>query len=185
MTPTFFKAQADFRRWLERHHANETELWVGFYKKHSGKRGISYQEAVDAALCFGWIDGVKKTVDADGYMHRFTPRRRASYWSAVNTRRMNELIEAGLVADAGLAAFERRDREKTKRYSFEREAPEFDPAIARVFKANRPAWTFFRAQPPGYQKLMTFVVMSAKQDATRRRRLDRLITLSSEGKRWR
>ena len=151
----------------------------------TGQPSLSWNESVDAALCFGWIDGVKKTVDADAYMHRFTPRKPASYWSAVNTRRMNELIKTGLVADAGRAAFERRDREKTKRYSFEREAPAFDPAIAREFKANLPAWTFFRAQPPGYQKLMTFVVMSAKQDATRRRRLDRLITLSSEGKRWR
>ena len=185
MTPRFFKSQAEFRRWLERHHAREAELWVGFYRKDSGKGGLSYKEGVDTALCFGWIDGVKKRVDADSYTHRFTPRKQDSYWSAVNTRRMNELIALGLVADPGLAAFERRDREKTKRYSFEREAPMFDAALTRCFKANRAAWTFFTAQPPGYQKLLTFWVMSAKQKETRLRRLDTLMKLSSEGKRMR
>jgi uncharacterized protein YdeI (YjbR/CyaY-like superfamily) len=185
MTPRFFKSEADFRQWLERHHAKDAELWVGFYKKDSGKGGISYKEAVDTALCFGWIDGVKKRVDADSYMHRFTPRKRDSYWSAVNTRRMNELITLGLAAAAGLAAFERRDDKKTKRYSFEREAAAFDTAIERRFKANAGAWTFFTAQPPGYRKLLTFWVMSAKQEQTRLRRLDTLMKMSSEGKRMR
>jgi uncharacterized protein YdeI (YjbR/CyaY-like superfamily) len=185
MTPRFFKSPADFRRWLERHHASQVELWVGFHKKDSGKRGISYKEAVDAALCFGWIDGVKKSVDADSYVHRFSPRKRGSYWSVVNTRRMNELIELGLAAAPGLAAFERRNREKTERYSFERKAAAFDAALLKRFKANRAAWRFFIAQPPGYQKLLTFWVTSAKQDETRLRRLDTLIKLSSEGKRMR
>jgi uncharacterized protein YdeI (YjbR/CyaY-like superfamily) len=185
MTPRFFKSQSEFRRWLERHHATEAELWVGFYRKGSGKGGITYQEGVDTALCFGWIDGVKKRVDADSYMHRFTPRKPDSYWSAVNTRRMQALIALGLAAQAGLAAFERRDREKTKRYSFEREAAAFDAALAGRFKGNREAWKFFTAQPPGYQKLATFYVMSAKQEDTRLRRLDQLIKLSSEGKRLR
>src|SRR5215217_7020094 len=108
MTPRFFKSAEDFRRWLERHHADTPELWVGFYKKASGKRGLSYQDAVDEALCFGWIDGIKKRVDADGYTHRFTPRTRGSYWSAVNTKRMTALIAHGLAAPAGIAAFERR-----------------------------------------------------------------------------
>jgi uncharacterized protein YdeI (YjbR/CyaY-like superfamily) len=185
MTPRFFKSEDDFRRWLDRHHATDDELWVGFYKKHSGRGGISYKEAVDAALCFGWIDGVKKTVDADSYMHRFTPRRRASYWSAVNTRRMNALIELGRVAAPGHAAFARRDREKTRRYSFEREAAAFDAALLKQFKANAAAWRFFSAQPPGYRKLLTFWVTSAKQEETRQRRLGTLITMSSEGKRLR
>jgi uncharacterized protein YdeI (YjbR/CyaY-like superfamily) len=185
MTPQFFKSQAEFRRWLERHHADTAELWVAFYTVGSGKGGITYKEAVDEALCHGWIDGIKKRVDASSYTHRFTPRTRGSYWSAVNTKRMNDLIAQKLVAPAGLAAFERRDREKTKKYSFERDAPAFDAALARVFKANPPAWAFFRAQPPGYQKLMTFYVMSARQPETRLRRLERLITLSAEGKRLR
>jgi uncharacterized protein YdeI (YjbR/CyaY-like superfamily) len=185
MTPRFFKSRAEFRRWLERNHSKAAELWVGFHKKDSGKGGISYKEAVDEALCFGWIDGVKKRVDAGSYTHRFTPRTAKSYWSAVNTARMNELITLGLAAAAGQAAFERRDREKTKRYSFEREAAAFDGAAARAFKGNADAWKFFRAQPPGYQKLMTFWVMSAKLPETRLRRLDRLMKTSSEGKRVR
>lgn len=185
MTPRFFKTPAAFRAWLERHHADTSELWVGFHKKDSGKGGITYKEGVDEALCFGWIDGVKKRVDEHSYMHRFTPRRRASYWSAVNTRRLHELIALKRVAPSGLAAFERRDREKTSQYSFEREAAAFDPAIARAFRANAQAWTFFRAQPPGYQKLLTFYVMSAKQIGTRLRRLDTLMKASTEGKRLR
>jgi uncharacterized protein YdeI (YjbR/CyaY-like superfamily) len=185
MTPRFFKSPANFRRWLERHHAKSPELWVGFYKKDCGKGGIGYKEAVDEALCFGWIDGIKKRVDEHSYMHRFTPRTRDSYWSAVNTKRMHELIARQLAAPPGLDAFERRDREKTKRYSFEREAAAFDPAIARAFKANAAAWTFFRAQPPGYQKVITFFVMSAKQDQTRLRRLEILMKACTEGKRLR
>jgi uncharacterized protein YdeI (YjbR/CyaY-like superfamily) len=185
MKPRYFKTQADFRRWLERHHADTPELWVGFFRLDSGKGGIGYKEAVDEALCFGWIDGVKKRVDEHSYTHRFTPRTRTSYWSAVNTRRMTELMQLGLVAAAGRDAFERRDREKTKRYSFEREAAAFDASIARAFKARADAWRFFRAQPPGYQKLITFWVMSGKQEETRLRRLETLMTASSEGKRLR
>jgi uncharacterized protein YdeI (YjbR/CyaY-like superfamily) len=183
MTPRFFASPADFRRWLERHHATAAELWVGFYKKDSDKGGISYKQAVDEALCFGWIDGVKKRVDADSYMHRFTPRKRNSYWSAVNTRRMHELIAQGVAAAPGVAAFERRDREKTKRYSFERAGASFDQALTRLFKADAAAWRFFCAQPPGYRKLMTFWVTSAKQDATRQRRLGALMAACREGKR--
>jgi uncharacterized protein YdeI (YjbR/CyaY-like superfamily) len=185
LTPRFFRSRADFRRWLERHHATARELWVGFYKKDSGKGGIGYKEAVDEALCFGWIDGVKKRVDDDSYMHRFTPRTQGSSWSVVNTRRMNELIAMGLAAPAGRTAFERRDREKTNRSSLERERAAFDAATARAFKADAAAWQFFRAQPPGYQKLLTFWVMSAKQAATRLRRLAVLVRASAEGKRLR
>ncbi len=185
MTPRFFKSPADFRRWLERHHASQVELWVGFHKKASGKGGISYKDAVDAALCFGWIDGVKKSVDADSYVHRFSPRTLGSYWSAVNTRRMNELVALGLAAAPGLAAFERRDRAKTKQYSFERKAAAFDAALLKRFKAHAAAWRFFGAQPPGYQKLITFWVTSAKQEDTRLRRLETLIKVCSEGKRMR
>jgi uncharacterized protein YdeI (YjbR/CyaY-like superfamily) len=185
MKPRFFKARAAFRAWLDRHHADTPELWGAFHKKDSGKGGITYKEGMDEALCFGWrIDGVKKRVDEHSYMHRFTPRRRGSCWTAVNTKRMQELIARKLVAPSGLAAFERRDREKTKKYSFEREAAAFDLA-ARAFQANAPVWTFFRAEPPGYRKLLTFYITSAKQPETRFRRLEVLMKESSEGTRLR
>jgi uncharacterized protein YdeI (YjbR/CyaY-like superfamily) len=183
MTPRFFASRARFRAWLERHHATTGELWVGLYRKDSGKIGISYKEAVDEALCFGWIDGVKKKVDETSYVHRFTPRRRGSYWSAVNTKRMNELIACGVAAAPGVAAFGRRDRTKTERYSFERKAAAFDPSIEQAFRSNDGAWKFFRAQPPGYQRLLTFWITSAKQHETRLRRLATLVKASSEGKR--
>jgi len=185
VAPRFFRSRDAFRAWLEKHHATHPELWVGFYKKASGKGGLTYPESVDEALCFGWIDGVKKRVDEASYMHRFTPRTRDSYWSAVNTRRFRQLVKSGVVAPPGLAAFERRDRKKTRQYSFERKSPAFDPAMERAFKANAVAWTFFRAQPPGYQRLLTFWIMSAKQEATRLRRLDMLAAKSAKGERLR
>jgi uncharacterized protein YdeI (YjbR/CyaY-like superfamily) len=181
--PRYFKSQAEFRRWLEAHHASERELVVGFYKKASGKGGIGYKEAVDEALCFGWIDGIKKRVDEASYTHRFTPRRAGSIWSAINLKRMNELIALGLVSTAGLDTFERRDPKKAGLYSFENRPQAFDAVIARAFKANARAWAFFRAQPPGYQKVLTFWIMSAKKEETRLRRLDVLVRRSAEGKR--
>jgi uncharacterized protein YdeI (YjbR/CyaY-like superfamily) len=183
--PKFFRSGDAFRAWLEKHGGKERELWVGFYKKASGKGGLTYPEAVDAALCFGWIDGVKYKVDESSYMHRFSPRTAASYWSAVNTRRMQQLIEDGLVAAPGLAAFERRDQKVTQKYSFERKSAAFDAGALRALKANKPAWAFFTAQPPGYQKLLTFWVMSAKQEETRLRRLATLAERSAKGERVR
>jgi uncharacterized protein YdeI (YjbR/CyaY-like superfamily) len=185
VTPRFFKSGDAFRAWLARHGAKERELWVGFYKKASGKGGLAYAEAVDAALCFGWIDGVKYKVDDSSYMHRFSPRTAGSYWSAVNTKRMSQLIEEGLAAAPGLAAFERRDRKVTQKYSFERKNAAFDPATLRAFKANKTAWAFFTSQPPGYQRLLTFWVMSARQEATRLRRLATLAERSAKGERVR
>lgn len=181
--PRYFESQAAFRRWLERHHASARELWVGFYRKDSGRGGISYKEAVDEALCFGWIDGIKKRVDEASYVHRFTPRRPGSIWSAINLRRIKELIARGLVSKAGLDTFERRDPKKAGLYSFENRPQAFDAAIERRFKADARAWAFFRAQPPGYQKLTTFWIMSAKKEETRIRRLDALVKPSAEGKR--
>jgi uncharacterized protein YdeI (YjbR/CyaY-like superfamily) len=185
MTPRYFKSGAEFRRWLEKHHATDRELWVGFYNKASGKGGLTYPEAVDEALCFGWIDGVKKRVDEASYVHRFTPRTRESYWSAVNTKRFGQLLESGVVAPAGREAFERRDRKITEQYSFERKNAAFDAATLRVLKANKPAWAFFTAQPPGYQKQLIFWVMSAKQEETRLRRLATLAERSAKGERVR
>ena len=185
MTPVFFKSAAEFRRWLAAHHATERELLVGFYKKASGIAGISYQEAVDEALCFGWIDGIKQRVDESRYTHRFTPRSAGSTWSLINARRVRALIALKRMKKPGLAAWERRDPKRTGIYSFENRPKVFDPALEREFKQHAAAWTFFRAQPPGYQRLMVFLVMSAKQPATRRRRLALLIRRSAEGKRLR
>jgi uncharacterized protein YdeI (YjbR/CyaY-like superfamily) len=185
MKPRYFKSQADFRRWLDRHGATERELLVGFYKKASGKVGIGYKEAVDEALCFGWIDGIKKRVDEASYTHRFTPRTSGSIWSDVNSRRAKELIALGLMASPGLEAFQRRDPKKTSQYSYERAQSAFDGVCTRTFKANARAWTFFQAQPPGYRKLMTFYVMSAKKEDVRLRRLARLVKTSAEGLRVR
>jgi uncharacterized protein YdeI (YjbR/CyaY-like superfamily) len=185
MKPTFFKSSGAFRTWLEKHHGATSELWLGFYKKASGKKGLTYPEAVDGALCFGWIDGVKKRVDEDSYTHRFSPRRAGSIWSAINTRRAKELVALGLMTPPGLEVFARRDRAKTKLYSYENRPAAFDPALEKEFKANAAAWTFFRAQPPGYQKLMIFYVMGAKKDDARLRRLAALVKSSAEGKRIR
>jgi uncharacterized protein YdeI (YjbR/CyaY-like superfamily) len=185
MTAHYFTSPAEFRRWLAAHHATERELLVGFYKKASGKPGISYKDAVDEALCFGWIDGVKKRVDEIRYTHRFTPRKAISTWSLVNTRRVGELIVLERMAAPGLEAFRRRDPKKTQLYSFENRPSKLDAALESEFKKNAAAWTFFRAQPPGYQRLMTFWVMSAKQQDTRQRRLAVLVKSSVEGKRIR
>ena len=185
MKPVYFRTPAAFRRWLVAHHRTERELLVGFHKKASGTPGISYKDAVDEALCFGWIDGIKKRVDESRYTHRFTPRRPGSTWSLINTARVGELIALKRMKKPGLEAFERRDPKKTALYSYERRASAFDVALERDFKKNATAWTFFRAQPPGYQRLLTFWVMSATQEQTRLRRLAVLVTSSAQGKRIR
>ena len=183
MNPRHFRSAAEFRAWLAAHGARERELWVGFYRKACGKGGLGYKDAVDEALCYGWIDGVKKRVDADSYMHRFSPRTASSIWSTVNLKRMKELIALGRAAPPGREAFERRDPRKAQAYSFENKPAAFDGPLARRFKANARAWTFFGAQPPGYRKVATFWVMSAKKDETKLRRLDQLIADSAAGKR--
>ncbi len=183
MRPRYFRTAAEFRQWLAGHHGTDRELLVGFYKKGSGLPGITYKEAVDEALCFGWIDGIKKRVDEARYTHRFTPRKGGSIWSVVNTRRVGELIAMKRMARPGLEVFESRDPEKTRLYSFENRPKAFDPALERAFRKQAKAWTFFRGQPPGYQRVATFYVMSAKQQETRERRLAVLMKSSAEGKR--
>ena len=183
MTAKYFRSPAEFRRWLAAHHDTERELVVGFYKKASGKIGISYKEAVDEALCFGWIDGVKHRVDEERYTHRFTPRKAVSIWSNVNTRRMEELIGLKRVAAPGMAAYTRRDPKRSGIYQFESRQRPFPPALLRQFKENAAAWAFFSAQPPGYQRLLTFYVVSAKQEETQLRRLGILMKTSAAGKR--
>ncbi|HET9983341.1 MAG TPA: YdeI/OmpD-associated family protein [Longimicrobiales bacterium] len=182
-TPTFFATPAEFRAWLERNHDTVRELLVGFYKKGSGRPSITWPESVDEALCFGWIDGVRKSIDAESYTIRFTPRKAGSIWSAMNTKRAAELIELGRMRPAGLAAFEKRDERKTNRYSFEREHVELDAAQQERFRANARAWAFFQAQAPSYRKVATWWVVSAQREATREKRLATLIADSEAGRR--
>lgn len=181
--PTFFKSQAVFRTWLEKNHDKVTELLVGFYKKDSGKGGITYQQALDEALCFGWIDGVRRSIDDERWSIRFTPRKRTSVWSAVNIARVGELTRLGVMHASGLRAFETRDPEKANRYSFEREAANLDPAHEQQFRANRKAWAFWELQPPYYRKTAVWWVVSAKKEETRSRRLEALIADSANGQR--
>jgi len=181
--PRFFASQAEFRAWLDEHHATAAELWIGFYKKASGKSGLTYPQAVDEALCFGWIDGIKKRVDADGYTHRFTPRTRTSSWSLVNTKRFGQLKKLGLVAASGLRAFTERDRKRSGVYLYEQRQQPLAPDYERRFKRDAAAWAFFQAQPPGYRRLMTMFIMTAKREATRLKRLDTVIRSSAAGKR--
>lgn len=182
-TPRHFRTPAAFRAWLEKHHATHADLWVGFYKRHSAKQGITYQEALDEALCFGWIDGIVKSVDADSYMHRFTPRKATSHWSNVNVRRFAELDADGQVASAGRAAFERRTAERTGKASFELPPAEFTAAQERALKANKTASTFYDKQPPSYKKVVKHWVTRAKQEATKERRLSVLIDCCERGER--
>jgi uncharacterized protein YdeI (YjbR/CyaY-like superfamily) len=179
--PTFFPTPADFRRWLAEHHASEGELWVGFHKKATGKSSITWPESVDEALCFGWIDGLRKSVDVEAYKIRFTPRRPGSIWSKVNLERAATLIAEGRMAAAGMAAYEARDPERSGRYSIEQDEARLSPEQERQFKKSRVAWTFWSAQPPGYRKQATWWVTSAKRDETRARRLAMLIEDSANG----
>lgn len=184
MNPVFFTSAGEFRRWLRTHHATATELWVGYHKKGTGQPSLTWAESVDQALCFGWIDGIRKSVDQTRYMIRFTPRRPGSTWSRINVARVAELTRAGKMAAAGRRAFEARDPQKVEQYSFEqRDAPKLDAEAAARFRAHRKAWAFFTAQPPGYRRLALWWVVSAKQAATRARRLDRLIADSAAGQR--
>lgn len=185
MKPRYFKSPDDFRAWLERHHATDRELWVGFYKKASGKKGLTYPEAVDQALCFGWIDGIKKRVDDHSFMHRFTPRTKTSSWSVVNTKRVTALIKLGLVAKPGLDVFRTRDRTRSGIYLYEQRPQDLSPDYQQRFRANPRAWTFFQAQPPGYRRLAIGWIMNAKKEETRRKRLDVIMKASAEEKRTR
>jgi uncharacterized protein YdeI (YjbR/CyaY-like superfamily) len=183
MEPTFFAAPEDFRAWLEAHHDTEAELLVGFHKKGSGRPSITWPESVDQALCFGWIDGVRRRIDDDSYSIRFTPRKQRSNWSAVNTRRVAELAGLGLMRHAGLAAFERRSDDRTAIYSYEqRKTAELDADQERRFKADPGAWTWFQAQPAGYRRTAAYWVISAKRPQTRERRLEQLIDDSAAGR---
>ena len=182
MKPRFFRTQKEFRAWLERNHSSKKEVWVGYHKKASSKRGITYREALDEALCFGWIDGKVRTIDEASYMQRYSPRTKRSPWSKINVKRFGELKKAGPVAPAGQAAFDRRDR-SAQGYSDEEAEKGFTGDHLKTLRSNSAAWKFFQAQPPGYRKMATFWVMSAKRDETRQRRLSKLIEDSASGRR--
>jgi uncharacterized protein YdeI (YjbR/CyaY-like superfamily) len=182
MEPTFFATPADFRAWLERHHESHSELIVGFHKRGSGRPSITWPEAVDQALRFGWIDGVRRRIDDASYSIRFTPRKARSTWSAVNIRRMKELVDEGLVAPAGMAAFERRADDRSAIYSYEqRKAARLEPDQERRLRADERALVFFEAQPPSYRRAAIHWVTSATKPETRERRLAQLIECSAAG----
>jgi uncharacterized protein YdeI (YjbR/CyaY-like superfamily) len=183
MKPTFFATAADFRRWLERHHDSAKELLVGFYKVGSGKPSMTWPESVDQALCFGWIDGVRKGIDDESYTIRFTPRKPRSIWSANNIRRVGELKELGLMQPDGLRAFERRSPERSAIYSFEKPPAELPAEAEAAFRKRKAAWTFFNAQPPSYRRVAIHWVTTAKKEETRARRLEKLIEASASGRR--
>jgi uncharacterized protein YdeI (YjbR/CyaY-like superfamily) len=182
--PTFFATPDAFRAWLAAHHDSAEELWVGFYKKDTGKPSITWPESVDEALCHGWIDGVRKSLGAESYVIRFTPRKPRSNWSAVNVARVAELTKLGRMTPAGLAAFERRAPEKTGIYAYEqRKTAALDPAEEKAFRAHRAAWAFFEAQPPGYRQLALWWVVTAKRAETRQRRLATLVDVCAREER--
>jgi len=183
MNPKFFPTPATFRKWLAANHGKSKELWVGFYKKNSGKPSITWPESVDEALCFGWIDGVRKSVDAESYMIRFSPRKPTSIWSAVNIRNMERLIKEKRVAPAGMKAYAARKEYRSGIYSYEQRPVELVEPYASQFRRNKAAWEFFQAQPPGYRKMMNWYIVSAKQEQTRLARLEKLIDASAKRQR--
>jgi uncharacterized protein YdeI (YjbR/CyaY-like superfamily) len=179
--PTFFQKQADFRKWLQKNHKKETELLVGFYKVGSGKPSMSWSQSVDEALCFGWIDGVRTSIDNESYQIRFTQRRANSIWSAVNIKKAEILIRSGLMQPAGLAGFNKRTEARSKLYSHEKEEVALSPQLEKQFKLHKKAWQYFQSLAPSYRKVSVHWVMSAKLDATRLKRLNQLITDSEAG----
>ena len=185
MDITFFPTADDFRAWLDEHHGRERELLVGFYKKHTGRQSITWPESVDEALCCGWIDGIRRSIDADSYSIRFTPRKPRSIWSAVNIARMEALIAEGRVRPAGLSAFEARRENRSGIYSYEQRSVELPDPYHAMLRENKAAWEFFSAQPASYRKIAFWWVISAKREATRMKRAAELVTDSAAGLRIR
>ncbi len=179
--PLFFPTPADFRNWLDEHHDQEKELWVGYYKKATKKPSITWPESVDQALCYGWIDGIRKRIDDEAYMVRFTPRKPDSHWSNVNLKRMKELKKDGLVSSAGLIAFKKRKNERTARASYEQKKVVLDPQYEQQIKKNQKAFAyFFEKKPLSYRKQVIWWIMSAKKEETRLKRLSILIESSEK-----
>lgn len=182
--PAFFERPEDFRAWLKKHHNEKAALLVGFYKVSTGKPSLIWEQAVDEALCYGWIDGVRKRIDDEAYTIRFTPRRPGSHWSQKNINSVTRLLEEGRMQPAGLAAYEARREDKSARASYEQgDEPELSPELLAEAGQQPEAWAFFQQQPPGYRRTLTHWVMSAKQEQTRLRRLERILEVSAQGKR--
>lgn len=182
MNPIFFKTQSEFRDWLDKNHMKETELFVGFYKEGSGKPSMTWPQSVDEALCYGWIDGIRKSIDSESYCIRFTPRKPTSIWSAVNIKKVEELISKGLMQPFGLVAFSKRKDEKSKIYSFENDPIKLADNFEKQFKSNKKAWAFFTSQASSYQKTAIHWIMSAKKELTQLTRLEKIIVESENQK---
>lgn len=183
MKPSFFRSPAELRAWLRKHHAAASELWIGFYKKDSDRVGVTYPQALDEALCHGWIDGVRKTIDGARWTIRFTPRKARSAWSLINRKRAAELVALRRMTAAGLRAFAAREEAPKRRYSYESQPKSLAAAHEKAFRADRAAWAFFAAQAPSYRKKAVFWVESAVQEETRERRLRALMFTSRAGAR--
>jgi uncharacterized protein YdeI (YjbR/CyaY-like superfamily) len=183
MQPVFFKDVVAFRKWLKKNHAKKKEVWVGYWKIHTGKPSMTWSESVEQALCFGWIDGIRKSIDAESYTNRFTPRRPGSNWSAINIAKVEVLSKKGLMEPAGIAAFEKRKGEKGEVYSYENKPVNLTTTYQKLFRANKAAWKFFKEQAPSYQRTMIYWIMAAKHEATRMKRLIKTIETSAEARR--
>ncbi len=183
MAPTFFETQLEFRKWLEEHHKNETELIVGFYKVSCSKPSMTWSQSVDQAICFGWIDGVRKSIDEESYCIRFTPRKKTSIWSAINIKKVEALTKEGLMTEEGMKIFSFRTENKSKIYSHENEPIILDRNSEEQFKKSKDAWDFFMQQAPSYRKVAIHWIMSAKQEKTRQARLEKTISVSEQKKR--
>lgn len=183
MLPTFFPTQQDFRDWLDKNHQIEKELLVGFYKVKTKKLSMSWSESVDQALCFGWIDGVRKSIDDESYTIRFTPRKKDSIWSAINIKKIEELTKAGLMRKEGLDIFKLRKEDKSGIYSHEKEPSWLNLDYEKQFKANKKAWEYFEKQAPSYKKMVIHWIMTAKQEKTQLSRLEKTISESENEKR--
>jgi uncharacterized protein YdeI (YjbR/CyaY-like superfamily) len=176
-----FRSSAELREWFVKNHDKADELWIRFYKKGSGKKSVTYSDSIDEALCVGWIDGIRKSLDDISYTNRFTPRRPRSVWSNVNIGRVEKLISEGRMLPAGLAEYKKRDPDRSSIYSFERDSAAFSPDQEKKFRKNAKAWVWFESQSAYYRRLATWYVISAKKEETRDRRLDRLIADSAAG----
>ena len=183
MNPRYFRSAAEFRGWLDKNHASATELWVGFHRKASGRPSITWPESVDEALCFGWIDGLRRRVSESSYTIRFSPRRKTSIWSAVNIARVKALEASGAMRPAGIKAFAARRENKSGIYSYERRPEKLPEPYARILRRQPKAWTYFNAQTRAYQRAATWWILSAKKDETRLKRLEQLAQLSALGQR--
>jgi uncharacterized protein YdeI (YjbR/CyaY-like superfamily) len=183
MPPLFFQDQKEFRKWLGKNHKTESELLVGYYKVDSGKPSMNWSQSVDEALCFGWIDGIRRSIDKERYCIRFTPRKKTSVWSTINIRKVEELKKKGLMKESGLEAFNNRKITKSGIYSFENRPAKLNESFETMFRADKDAWEFFTKQAPSYQKTTFYWIMSAKQEKTRIARLNKTIAESAKQKR--